>query len=386
MIDMPIENITLKEKLTHIAKRQKSIHKEKEDLEICKIKMARHWDTLAILLDSKKSIACKNQERKKQGLTRQTFALNGWTPKDTSENLKQSLEAHFDLLYIHIREPHEKDGEPPILLKNHSLAQPFEVVTNLYGQPSYYAIDPTPWMAPFFALFFGTCLGDAGYGLILALLCALGFKKLKPSGTMRKFLLLFFMSGLTSILIGVITGSWFGDFIQILPDMQWLKTIRKSLMVFDPLQNPQTFFYLSLIMGYFQIYFGLLINFGYAMFYKKFDVAFFDAAPWLGILAGVPMLFVSSLKMPGTILIALSVITVLLFNARSARSWFGRIGGGLYRLYGGVDYLKDILSYSRLFALGLGTSIMALAINNISLLVGGIPIIGIPLMLTVLII
>ena len=147
------------------------------------------------------------------------------------------------------------EGEDiPVEIENNRIIRPFEVITRLYGMPRHFEVDPTVFLAPFFAVFFGLCLTDAGYGLVLLVLMLLFVKKMQ--GDKRLLVMLGFCS-VATVLAGALTGGWFGDAVQQF--VPALEPVRRKLMWFDPLENPMMFFKLSLILGYIQIQTGLLI-------------------------------------------------------------------------------------------------------------------------------
>ena len=343
------------------------------------------FGNMQVALDFYRTIA--NRERIKQhiGESKQAFMLAGWIESKRSDWTKQEIEKKFPDVVALIESP-GIDEKPPVKFENKAPARSFELVTTLYGWPKYGSIDPTPYLTPFFIIFFGCCLSDAGYGLILASGCWWALRHFKPRGSLASFLRVFFWGGISSIAFGIVLGTYFGDALTAFSPFAALSVVTNKFIMLDPIKNPTSFLYVSLVFGYIQVIFGVLLKFIHHISRAQWSSAFCDELPWLAVLAGVAMLIIPATRLPGQQLAIGGVVAVVIVQGRSIKNPFGRIGLGLYRLYGGIDYLKDILSYSRLFALGLGTGIMGMAVNTMSKMVVGIPYIGWLLMAIVLII
>jgi len=375
----PTEYIkTLEEEKMFLISRRMEIIEEARDL-------LSEFGNMQIALDFYNTIA--NRERIKQhiGESEQAFMLTGWVESKRSDWTKREIEKRFPDVVALIESP-GTDEEPPVKFENRAPVRSFEFVTTLYGRPKYGSIDPTPYLTPFFIIFFGCCLSDAGYGLILALGCWWALRHFKPRGGLASFLHVFFWGGISSIAFGIVLGTYFGDALTAFSPFSDLSVVANKFVMLDPIKNPTGFLYISLILGYIQVIFGVLLKFVHHIFKRQWASAFLDELPWLCILAGVAMLIIPATRLPGQRLAIGGAVAVVAVQGRSIKNPFGKIGLGLYRLYGGIDYLKDVLSYSRLFALGLGTGIMGMAVNSISKMTLNIPYIGWLLMAIVLII
>jgi V/A-type H+-transporting ATPase subunit I len=280
-----------------------------------------------------------------------------------------------------VSDPAQED-HPPTLLKNNAFNKPAEVLTNLYSPPVYDRRDPTSPMAPFFFLFFGMCLGDAGYAVVIASILWLLFKRYRkiPAGT-KNFMNLFYAGAAATFLYGLVTGSFFGDFIDSFPFMAFLRPLKDALLIVDPLKNPVAILGISLLLGVVQLMFGL----GVAAYdeFRKGNRADAVGGKISWILFVVGLLFVGG----GNILplffyvigVGMAVIgTGLIFwyAGRGEKNIFLKVGLGLYALYGSTAYLGDILSYSRLLALGLGSAVIGSVINLLGKMIAGVPFIG----------
>ncbi len=315
--------------------------------------------------------------------TDQIVMLRAWVPSDSVQVIKNELSKYEELVEIVLSEPTEMD-EPPCILENPKWAMPFETLTKLYGSPKYGAIDPTPLLAPFFFIFFGMCLGDGGYGLIMLGFFAFFLKKFKkmPSGT-RQFFTLFVLSGVAAIIVGALTGSWFGDMVDAFPFLNFLKVIKDVPIVLNPMNDPMTFLAISLAFGVVQILFGLLVALYDCLRRKDYIGAIGDQGGWILLLVGLLLIggtvsgkLPSSLSLLGKALSAAGAIILVATQGREKEGIVQKAISGVLSLYNITAYLGDVLSYSRLLALGLATSAIAMIINMLSTLAGGIPYFG----------
>lgn len=259
------------------------------------------------------------------------------------------------------------DDPPPVLLKNTRFSRLFEPIGKLFALPSYWELDLTPFFAPFFMMFFGFCLGDAGYGLILLLGAAIykrrADKKLIPILSLAQFL------GGATILFGLLTGTFFG--MNLLEEQYaYLGDIREFML------NSDQTFQLALILGMVQIFFGLLIKavnqirqYGFL-----YSVATFG---WMLLLLSLLDLgFLKQMAPISTYTAWGGVGLILLFNDPKA-GLLGRLGKGIWELYGITGIFGDLLSYIRLFALGISSAILGFVVNDIALQIrDGMAVIG----------
>ncbi len=363
-----------REILSELEKELREIKKEKEEVKTKsggmvkdKIKMMTLYDYL---------FESKDREEVKGNLARtlQTFSLRGWVKKRDTEKLRQRLNKISQEIEIVISEP-GKDEEVPVDLENRRMVKPFEVVTSLYGLPHGREIEPTPLLAPFFAFFFALCLTDAGYGAILALLSYFLLKKLPLGQGGKKLLQLLFIGGVVTIIVGILTGGIFGP--EIFERLVALNPSFKKIIILNPLRSTKdliSFFLLSLGLGVVHISFG----FG-AKLYANIKEGraldgLFDQGSWLMIIGGLLLfglvkggILNKTYLLPGEIMILAGGILVLLFYGREHENIFSRLSWGtIFGLFfGTIGIMGDILSYIRLFALGLATSVLASVINKI---------------------
>lgn len=309
--------------------------------------------------------------------TQSTSVFAGWLMADRrgaveSELKEKNVAATFTELAL------EADEEPPVEIENNGFFKPFEVVTRLYGMPGYKDLDPTLFMAGFFFLFFGLALTDVGYGVFLMAVATMFLTLFKVSPSVRMFMKLLLFMGLASALVGLLFGGYLGIAPESIPD--WLKAIQ----VFDPIGDPLPVFYLALGLGVFQVIVGILLKIYSESRNGNLLNGVLDQGPWLflfdiGILAvGVTTGYVEFITTDVlTKLAYLGVVLVALSSGRKGKGILGKAMSALGALYNdGIGYFSDVLSYSRLLALGLATSALAFAVNLIAELVSGTPYVG----------
>lgn len=338
---------------------------------------------LQVLFDHYRNLLEREHKKESVPATEQTMILEGWCKKADYARL-ESLVGRFNAASLSQIQPAEGE-DVPVEICNPPMVSPFETVTRLYGMPVPSSVDPTVFLAPFFAIFFGLCLADAGYGLIMTALVAWVVRKMQGN---KGAMVMLVMCGVTTTLAGALTGSWFSNAIQsLLPEgsgiLKALDGARRSIMWFDPMTQPMTFFLLSLGLGYFQIQFGLFIAFFHNLLNRKdAKAAIFDQLTWIVMLNSLLGLGLSkggilpaALASVFGVLAIVAAVVILLFSGRDL-PWAGRIGMGVFNLFSTVFYGGDILSYVRLMALGMVGSGFGMAINVLVKLVMDVPYVG----------
>ncbi|HOV21300.1 MAG TPA: V-type ATPase 116kDa subunit family protein [bacterium] len=311
----------------------------------------------------------------------------GWIKEKDIEKLKEAIKETSPDSFLHIVPP-QKDEDVPIVLENPPLIEPFEVVTDLYGRPIYKNMDPTFALSLFFVISFGFCTSDAGYGILLILLSLILMRKFKFYPSFIKFLKLLIYGGIGAIIIGALTGGWFGDIISKLPEKSIITKTLSSFIILDPLKegnNALIFLAWALIIGYIQIIWGLILNLYNSIKNKVItDILLATSTLSVQIFAGVLVfLFLKGLKtgiffyIPIFIVI-LNFLTIMAVNATSQKGLLIKGFWAIYSAYSVIagNLLGDVLSYSRLFGLGLTSTVLAIVVNQIVFMAGGIPFIG----------
>ena len=337
--------------------------------------LADNYLNLQILHDHYSNLLSREQTKNTSPATEQAVVFEAWVKKKDYAVLEKVVSG-FSASSLNKIEPGEGE-EIPVEIDNKDYIRPFESITRLYGMPLPSSIDPTVFLAPFFAIFFGLCLTDAAYGLVLSVTLWFFIKKIQGD---TKMLWMFFVCALMSIVGGIITGSWFGDAIPLfLPQMDGF---RKALMLFDPMEKPMVFFAISLALGYIQIMFGLFIAFFHHLKKKDIAAALIDKLTWLIMLNSLILFGLSKAGViPGFlsgvfgITSIVPAVVILLFSVREG-PWAGRIGMGVFNLFCTVFFVGDVLSYVRIMALGMVTGGFGMAVNIVTKLVSGAPYVG----------
>ena len=338
-------------------------------------RLAESNDDIRILSDYYREAIGLEEIESRFSKTDSTFLMEGWVRAVDRPRLTEDLSKRFAEVEVAFREPLD-DEEPPVHLDNRKAARPFEFVTTLYGRPGYREDDPTPMLAPFFVLFFAMCLTDAGYGLTLAALASFVLLRFKPKGGARNLFNLLFAGGLATAVAGIIAGGIFGVGADSFPS--WLA----SFVLIDPLQEPMKLLNISFLMGIVHIIFGMGIRMRANLRAGLVADALFDDLAWMIFIAALAPLGFSVIlggEVPPALLrgagyVSLAVAAVIfLTGGRRQKSFIMKILGGIVKFYDIVGYFGDILSYARLLALGLATSAIALAVNNIASMVKGMP-------------
>jgi V/A-type H+-transporting ATPase subunit I len=308
--------------------------------------------------------------------TKYSVIFDGWLMKDHRISIELAIREKKLAAVIADIEP-ESGEEPPVEIINSSLVQPFEAVTRLYGMPGYRDLDPTVFLAGFFFLFFGLSLTDVGYGLSLVVAAAFFLFFCKLSKAARSFTKLFLFIGLGTVIVGALFGGYFGVDPTLLPEPL------QKIQLFDPIGDPLAVFYLSLALGVFQTMFGLALKIYSDARNRQLIAGVLDQGPWLlmfffGILHLLTTLgYVSMLNTGQTKnLLLVGAVLIILGAGRNGKGFFGKFISAAGGLYAGVSYFSDILSYSRLLALGLATSALAYAVNLIASMLNDIPYVG----------
>lgn len=354
---------SLQEKLVNIQHEKAEQIKKAEEL-------LRHRPHLMAYFDYLDGERAKKEAVNNFARTKTSFLLTGWIPGPKVSELQNKLAEETETAVLVVRDP-EPEEKVPVLLQNSGTTDAFEVVTRLYSTPSRHELDPTPLMAPFFFLFFGICLSDAGYGIVLSLLALFIARKLKLGGMGKQLIKLLFLGGISSLIFGVLMGSWFGDLLKIRP------------LWFNPLDDPMRMLIVCFVLGFIQIFFGMGINAYQSIKAGRVLDALFDQGFWYIFLIGLVSLASPQLSAVGKWLAIGGAAGLVLTQGRSQKGLFKKFFSGLVSLYNVTGFLSDVLSYSRLLALGLATGVIASAINTMGgLLARGI--VGMIIMVIVL--
>lgn len=298
--------------------------------------------------------------------TNRVFLIKGWLPERNAADIKKLIESKF-ITSVNIEEP-EDDEQFPVLIENKGIAETGEPVLKMYGLPNSREIDPNAIMAPFFIIFFGLMFSDGGYGLILALVAGFVLLKFELEEETRKFAKLLFYCGISTVFWGLMFGGWFG-ISALVPYAVW----------FDMVNQPELLLSWSLLFGVIHIFAGYGLKAANLIRDKKYHDAVFDVGFVLIFFTGAVLFllpFVPSVNADavvplvdiGKYLLIIGGVLLILTQGRKSKNVISKFFGGVLSLYDVVGFLSDILSYSRLLALGLATSIIASIVNELSVM------------------
>lgn len=297
------------------------------------------------------------------------IVVQGWVGEDEKQELIQQVENTLsaDEVFLSFEAPTEEeiDQEVPTKLKNHPIVAPFEMLTEMYSLPKYHEIDPTPWMTPFYLVFFGMMVADIGYGLLMLIGAILAQKLLVLPRGMQRFAKFFEILAIPSIIWGFIYSSFFG---QALPTE--VLGIHLPFPLLSTTDDVNTILVLSVIFGLIQILVGLFLAAKEHIKRKDYVDAINDGFAWQGILVGVVLLLLGSMILKDSIFVylgaglailsALCILVIPIFQSSSKAKGAAK---GAYNLYGLTGYIGDLVSYTRLMALGISGGSIGAAFN-----------------------
>ena len=299
--------------------------------------------------------------------TDKVFLLEGWLPADCCTALEKALEPFT--CAVETREPAEDEyPQVPVQLRNNKLTRPLNMVTEMYSLPAYGTLDPNPLMAPFFILFYGIMMADMGYGLLMMIASVIIGKKYRPKGTSGELFSLLGLCGLSTFIVGAMTGGFFGDFLTQLVAIVSPGTVFALPKLFDPLDDLTMILIGSMALGLVQIITGMAISLIEKCRRKKFLDAFFEEITWWIVFLGIALAVLKK----GTAVLYLGCALVLLGPIVQGKGW-GKLTGVFGSIYNHVTgYFGDILSYTRLMALMLAGSVIAQVFNMLAAMPGNV--------------
>ena len=308
------------------------------------------------------AILLRREEAKSRLIeTDKVFLLEGWLPADRCTALEKALEPFT--CAVETREPAEDEyPQVPVQLRNNKLTRPLNMVTEMYSLPAYGTLDPNPLMAPFFILFYGIMMADMGYGILMMIASVVIGKKYRPKGTSGELFSLLGLCGISTFIMGALTGGFFGDFLTQLVAIVSPGTVFALPKLFDPLDDLTMILIGSMALGVVQIITGMSISLIEKCRRKKFLDAFFEEITWWIVFLGIALAVLKK----GTAVLYLGCALVLLGPIVQGKGW-GKLTGVFGSVYNHVTgYFGDILSYTRLMALMLAGSVIAQVFNMIA--------------------
>lgn len=360
--------VTLEERIQEEENAIVAVNQDISELNKYVVRLMTYHDALVVRQES-------SEARDKFYQSTYTFHLYVWVPTKEAETIGQALTAQFDVAYYH--EKAAKGEETPVKLQNNRFIRMFEIVLEMYGSPSSNETDPVPSMAPFYFILFGMMLSDVGYGAMLTAGTSWLLFKKKIEGESRKLTALLFVSGISSIAWGAIFGGFFGDLLSAVTQGR----VNFPALWFNPMDSPIKLLLFSMLFGVIHLFVGMAVNIRNAYIAGDLMGGLIDTVPWYLIIPGLILMLgsgsistdpvtVATLSSVGKWMAIVGAAFVLLFTGRGIRNPIKRLFKGFGALYGVTSWLGDILSYSRILALVLATSVIAMVVNMLGMLFG----------------
>ncbi len=339
-------------------------------------------DALRVAQDRFNQELSKEQVRERMLTNGTVFFLEGWVTAPEQKELEQEL-SRFACAY-EFADPEEGDAVPT-KLKNPKWMECINMVTEMYSLPAYDGIDPNPLIFFTYVFFFGFMFADVAYGIIIFAVCQIIISLYKPKGY------IFYLGrylGISTAICGIFVGGFFGNALEVIYDTflpnavmpGWMQSFCNGIIV-NPVTDPMTVLIIAIVIGAFHLVYGQLVHI-YMGFRDGEGVdALLDVVPWWLFFGGIAALALGA----GPAVILISVVVLVLTQGRHKDGIFGKLFGGIASLYDVTSWLSDILSYARLMALMLATSVIAQVFNTLGAL-GGRSVVGVIMFVVVFLI
>ena len=345
------------------------------ELAACKESIAQeaaHREALKLCLDRVNQDIQREEVKGRLLTSGAALFLEGWVPAEQLGELEILL-SRYAAAWEAVDPDPEEYPQVPVQLKNNAFTRPLNMVTEMYSLPAYGGLDPNPLMAPFFILFYGIMMADMGYGLVMMLSSVVVLKKARPKGTMNYLFALMGLCGISTFVMGALTGGFFGDFIpQLLKIIDPGSTFELPAL-FTPLNDTIAILIGSLVLGFVQIITGMAISFVKQTREGHFLDALFNEGTWWIIYAGTALAILGIGNVAGVpVVLALGGVMLVVGCCRQTKG-IAVLGTIVNTVYNGVTGIfSDVLSYSRLMALMLSGSIIASVFNTLGSITGNV--------------
>ena len=366
-----------------IAKACAAIDKAEKEI----ISLAPSREDLHFLQDYDKMRADKYEVIGQVVQSQNVFVVSGYIPKKDATSLEDALNNEF-VISMELEEPSDEE-DVPVLLNNNGFSAPLEGVVKGFALPSKGETDPTMVMSLFYYILFGLMLSDAVYGAIMVAGCAFALIKARHTieYTMKNTLKMYLFCGISTIFWGVMFGSYLGDIVDVVSETFFGNRLTIPPVWFFPVNEPMRMLTFAMTLGLIHLLTGLLMKFYQLLKQKDYKSILYDVVTWFVLVVSATVILVSmemmrnilgiSFVIPplvakiATVAAIIASVGIVLTNGRESRNPFKRFLKGAYALYNITGYLSDVLSYSRLLALGLATGIIGSVINKMAAMAGG---------------
>ena len=362
---------TAKENIAGVQARTEKVRKEREKLTAEIVSYKDEINSLQFAFDHINQQIIRDTVAERFLTDGTVFAVEGWVPADKTQDFQEVI-SRFTCAH-ELRAPEEEET-PPTLLRNPKWMQGINMVTEMYSLPAYNGIDPNPLMFFWYVFFFGFMFADVAYGIIIFCLALFVTVKFKPKKTMGQMFRLGIWLGGSTAICGVFVGGFFGNFPEILfEDLlgrempAWLETFCNGIIV-NPVNDPMTVLIISLCIGAVHLVFGQCIHLYMGFRDGKPLGPILDVVPWWLFFASIVGIVFGG----GIWMLIASLVILVLTQGHESPKLMGKLIGGFKGVYNITSWLSDILSYARLMALMLATSVIAQVFNTLGALPGNI--------------
>ena len=350
------------DRLAEVKRQQEALRKQLDEL-------AERLPELYLCADRLASRLQREENRRRLLTDGCIVAFDGWVPEKKTARLTAYLDT-ADCDYTLSDPTTEQIPEVPVLLEDNAVARSMNCITEQYSLPAYDGVDPNPVMAPFFILFFGMMMADIGYGLLMLLGSWLFLKKKRPDD--RSFMEMIFWCGVTTVVFGAMTGSFFDFLPQLFKFFDPESTFALPAL-FSPLDDTMAIMVGSLILGALQVFTGMTVSVVEKCKKGCFMDALFDEITWWIILAGTGLAVLGIGSVSGVPVVLIAGVLMLVYGAGRGKKGFGKVTGFVAAVYNGVTgFFSDILSYVRLMALMLSGAVLAQVFNMLGATTGNV--------------
>ena len=381
-IPFPAQSGNIKDRCDELALEMSHVIQEQKRIHHHIIELSGEWRSLEILLGYWENERNKIFTQHRCAMSKRIFVLIGYVKTTDKFKLDALLSGKFPQASVVYEEPSAVDRVPVSITLNRFF-KPAQLLINMFGLPNYFTFDPTPFVMISFLILFGLCFGDVFYGVFLTACSAWMARKYKASEGFSNFLKLFLYAGISTMIFGAVTGGWAGDLYNpiYLGENNLLLKIKERLTLLDPLSKPVMALLFAIGLGVLNQFYGITLRMYGEL--RKMNIlnAICDGLLWLIMLPGFLILISTIfLKIPGNIInigkymAIIGAVGLISTQGRSEKSLIGKIFTGIVSLYGIVgtygctSFIGDILSYTRILALSLTTTIVGMAFNIVATL------------------
>ena len=359
---------TAKQNIDSAQQQIADVIRKREQAEADIATFAPHRDAFKLCIDRASVRLGRAEAEERLVGTESVVCMRGWLTAPEEEELTAVL-TKYDCAWDLADPTEDEYPEVPVKLKNNKFTEPLNMVTNMYSLPAYGTVDPNPLMAPFFILFYGIMMADMGYGLVMVLAALIALGKMKPKRGSKYFCELLLACGVSTFLLGIVTGGFFGNAVPTIVKMfghdVQLGILTSPLL--DPLKDTTTILIGAMVLGFIQLVTGMIVNMVMECRQGKVGDAIFNEGTWLVLFAGLALYVLKIGNIAGVpVVLCIGGLMLLYGSGREAKG-FGKVTAVFGALYNGLTgWFGDILSYSRLMALMLAGSVIAQVFNTLA--------------------